>query len=197
MSIKKDLRIVRTKKAIKEAFLKLIQEKDFSTITIQNITDEAVINRGTFYLHYLDKYDLLEKVTQEAFDELNEYISPSSYIQNAKINEESLKVVLQHIFESVGNHIEFYRAILGENGIVSIQRQLHGRIKSKFQSEFTMLGNQEHVTCEFLAQFTTSALIGMITWWVESEQRYSTKYMAEQLSLIILNGPFKATGLIE
>lgn len=194
---KKDLRIIRTKKAIKEAFLLLIQEKDFSMITIQNITDKAVINRGTFYLHYLDKYDLLEKITQEVFDELNEYISPSSYIENAKINETNLKLVLQHIFESVGNHIEFYKAILGENGIVSIQRQLHQRIKSKFMLEFTMLCNQEHITCEFLSQFTTSALIGMITWWVESEQRYSSKYMAEQLSLIILNGPFKATGLIE
>lgn len=188
---------MRTEKAIKDAFLRLIQEKDFSMITIQNITDKAVINRGTFYLHYLDKYDLLEKITQEAFEELNKYVAPSSYIENAKINESNLKVVLQHIFESVGKHNEFYKAILGEKGIVSIQHQLHQRIKSKFMLELSMLCKQENITSDFLSQFTTSALIGMITWWVESEQRYSPKYMAEQLSLIIMNGPFKAAELIE
>lgn len=197
MLIKKDLRTLRTKKAIKDAFLQLIQEKEFSTITIQNISDKAIINRGTFYLHYLDKYDLLEKLTQEVFDELNHSISPSSYIEATKINENSLKTVLQHTFESVGHHIEFYKAILGENGIVTIQRQLHQCIKSKFKSEFSALSIHEHITCEFLSQFTTSALIGMITWWVESEQIYSSKYMAEQLSLIILAGPLKATGLID
>ncbi|WP_415782960.1 TetR/AcrR family transcriptional regulator, partial [Bacillus manliponensis] len=60
MTTKTDLRIVRTRKLIKEAFLDLIQTKGYESITIQNIADSALINRATFYLHYKDKQDLLD-----------------------------------------------------------------------------------------------------------------------------------------
>ena len=56
-----DRRIRKSQNAIKSAFLELLQQQYFNDITVQQITDLADINRGTFYTHYLDKYDLLEK----------------------------------------------------------------------------------------------------------------------------------------
>ena len=53
-----DLRVIKTKKNIEESFLRLLEKKSFSEITVQNILDEALINRSTFYKHYSDKYDL-------------------------------------------------------------------------------------------------------------------------------------------
>ncbi len=58
MSKKTDLRVIRTKKSIKRALLGLLKEKNYNKITIQDISEEAIINRNTFYLHYLDKDDL-------------------------------------------------------------------------------------------------------------------------------------------
>ena len=52
-----DLRVIKTKKNIEESFLRLLEKKSFSEITVQNILDEALINRSTFYKHYSDKYD--------------------------------------------------------------------------------------------------------------------------------------------
>ena len=54
---KVDLRIKKTKLAIEVALLKLLETKQFQDITIQNIAEEAMINRTTFYSHYMDKYD--------------------------------------------------------------------------------------------------------------------------------------------
>ena len=62
---KVDRRIVRTQDAIKKAFLELMSEKKFDSITIQDISDRANINRATVYLHYLDKFDLLDKIIEE------------------------------------------------------------------------------------------------------------------------------------
>jgi len=62
---KTDPRITRTRKLISDAFIKLSQSKSFSDISVKDITEEAMINRATFYNHFLDKYDLLEKVVAE------------------------------------------------------------------------------------------------------------------------------------
>lgn len=62
---KTDLRILRTRKLIMDSFIDLSGKKEFKDITIKDITTEAMINRATFYYHFQDKYDLLEKVLSE------------------------------------------------------------------------------------------------------------------------------------
>lgn len=65
MSAKQDLRVIKTKNTIKNAFVMLINKKSFYAITIQNILDVALINRKTFYNYYKDKYDLAEQIATE------------------------------------------------------------------------------------------------------------------------------------
>ncbi len=65
MSKKTDLRILRSKHSIREAFIQLLNEKGYEAITIQDIADKAMINRNTFYLHYQNKPDLLNTCIDE------------------------------------------------------------------------------------------------------------------------------------
>ena len=60
-----DLRIQRTQKSIKQAFFDLIEEEGFDHISVKDITARAMISRNTFYLHYSDKFDLLNKICDE------------------------------------------------------------------------------------------------------------------------------------
>ncbi len=80
---KMDPRVLRTRKLIMDSFVELSGKKEFKDITIKDITTEAMINRATFYYHFEDIYDLLEKVLSEVLlvnlnynnyehDELNE-----------------------------------------------------------------------------------------------------------------------------
>ncbi|MHC0038516.1 TetR family transcriptional regulator [Pseudoneobacillus sp. C159] len=62
---KLDPRILRTRKLIMESFIELSGKKEFKDITIKDITTEAMVNRATFYYHFQDKYDLLEKALSE------------------------------------------------------------------------------------------------------------------------------------
>ena len=55
---KKDLRIIKTRKALYNAFEELMKSKPFEQIKVSDICNEALINRSTFYDHYADKYDL-------------------------------------------------------------------------------------------------------------------------------------------
>nr|WP_238600677.1 TetR family transcriptional regulator [Metasolibacillus meyeri] len=67
-----DRRIIKSQKAIQDTFLNLLMEEGFDAITVKQIAEEANIGRKTFYLHYLDKYDLLDKIIDEHLARLRE-----------------------------------------------------------------------------------------------------------------------------
>ncbi|MCM3782029.1 TetR/AcrR family transcriptional regulator [Neobacillus mesonae] len=82
-----DLRSIRTRKFIIDSFAELLEKKDFNSIKISDITSGAMINRATFYHHFVDKFDLLEKVTKE-------YLTTSvleELTNNKEFNVEMLK----------------------------------------------------------------------------------------------------------
>ena len=71
---KEDLRVQKTKANIRETFLTLLEEKPLDKIHVQEILDNAKINRATFYKYYLDKYDLAERLAQECMDTIRDLI---------------------------------------------------------------------------------------------------------------------------
>lgn len=95
-----DRRTKKTQKAIKEAFLYLLQQKPINKITISEITDRADIGRGTFYIHYTDIFDLQNKIIDETIADL-ERIFDTAYTEKegedfAVISERLIKYIAQH-----------------------------------------------------------------------------------------------------
>ena len=89
--MKEDLRVTKTKDNIKHGMLNLLSKYTFKEITIGMLMDECRINKTTFYRHYLDKYDLMEKI---ADDYLSLFKIVSVQFQNG-INEINVKSLLQ------------------------------------------------------------------------------------------------------
>ena len=81
---KTDPRVLRTRKLIMDSFIELSGKKEFKDITVKDITTEAMINRATFYYHFEDIYDLLEKVLSEVLLVNLNYDS----FENDELNEE-------------------------------------------------------------------------------------------------------------
>lgn len=67
-----DKRVIRTKKAIKAALFKIMEEKDISSITISELTEKANINRRTFYTHYRSITDILDEIEGDLVQALTE-----------------------------------------------------------------------------------------------------------------------------
>ncbi|PMU45773.1 TetR family transcriptional regulator, partial [Pseudomonas sp. GP01-A3] len=61
----REIKVAKTKQLIRDTFVELIEEKGFESISVRDITMKAGLNRGTFYLHYQDKYDLMDKNQNE------------------------------------------------------------------------------------------------------------------------------------
>ncbi|GAB2541489.1 TetR/AcrR family transcriptional regulator [Gracilibacillus alcaliphilus] len=81
-----DPRVLRTRKLIMDSFTNLSDKKEFTDITVKDITTEAMINRATFYYHFEDKYDLLDKALPEV---LMVNLSSNMY-EESEFNEETI-----------------------------------------------------------------------------------------------------------
>ena len=87
-----DLRVIKTKRNIENAFLALLQQKDFHAITVQDILSTALINRSTFYKHYVDKYALTESLCQDIFIPFEDYVDQRFNLDaNANLLQNTVK----------------------------------------------------------------------------------------------------------
>ena len=98
MSPKQDLRILKTKKALYEGLIKLMQDQKFETIKVSTICEISLVNRSTFYDHFNDKYDLLSSLINNLRDKLEIDLTNTTTNLNSKdyyLN--MIKLFLNHI----------------------------------------------------------------------------------------------------
>lgn len=100
MEKKTDLRVIKTKRRIKEVFGELLKKKDVNEVTVAELARLAEINKGTFYLHYQDIYALYADVLQEKVQE--EAGSVTFYHEFFEAPED----FLQHFFELRREHLQ-------------------------------------------------------------------------------------------
>lgn len=197
-----DLRVIRSKQAIREALVELIEEKGFEALTVKDITTRARINRGTFYAHYQDKYDLMDKCEEEIMVRLSALVkqtvpSVTSEMRQAPPHLAIYPLVVA-IFAFLNEHSRFMKAALGPKGDMTFQT----RFKDFFRE--TMLGkspdvliNEEKclVPAKYFATYVGSAHIGVVQQWLEGGRQESPEEMARILATILVHGPLYAAGL--
>ncbi|ASV67211.1 TetR/AcrR family transcriptional regulator [Cytobacillus kochii] len=178
---KVDLRILKTRKAIKEAFLSLVQSKGYERITIQDIADEALINRNTFYLHYIDKSHLLEKLCEENMDKLNVCIHLELKEQK-ELDRSLFTKILSETFKVLEVDIDFYKTMLTQNGHPNFSNYLKRELKEIMLSG---LGNHTHNRkVQINVEYMISGLVGVICMWITDSENLVVEEIVEQLSEI-------------
>ncbi|KOY82828.1 TetR/AcrR family transcriptional regulator [Lysinibacillus macroides] len=194
-----DRRVMKTRKEIRKALLSLIEEKNFEVITVLDITERANINRGTFYLHYIDKYDLLEKYEQELFEKL-EHVA-LQYLKDDDTVTEFLQKrypTIVHVFRCLQEERELLSILLKTRGIFSFQ----DRIKNVFFSIFknhspsTVTEHSFSYPLDFLGLFGSSTFISVLQYWLQSDMKQTPEQLAQMITDIIFKGPVKAFGIL-
>lgn len=160
---KTDLRILRTKKAIREAFFKLIKQKGFEAITVKDITDEAMISRNTFYLHYSDKYDLLNKISNELMRKA--FLRVTNDVRNFEdlgFTIECAAKMLQSIQRVIDEDREVYRLLLTDSGTVVFGEKIEKTIRTALDLIKTDIMGISDLSIEYMI----TGMKGVIRYWV-------------------------------
>lgn len=188
---KQDRRIMRTKKKLQEALTELMETKGFDAIKIHDLTEKADINRGTFYLHYKDKFDLLEQSEDDIIQEIVHIHKEGKKHEGKK----SLAIKLP-IEEPMPNLVELFsyikaneallRVLLGKRGNQTFQEKLKTVLRENMLEHILELHLEKSmlVPLEYFTAFAVSAHIGVIQQWIENGLDKSPKEMALILTRI-------------
>ncbi len=172
-NIKEDRRIRRTKKLLKQALAQLMDEKDFKDITVKDITERADLNRGTFYLHYTDTYDILNKIEDEILGNIQNMIDQNIEKTNAS---DSVIPALKPIAEYIMENADICRCLISNKASVDFiekfQNLIYDNCSDIIKRRHNVKNSKQN---EFYLSFITLGIIGMVKKWLETKPMASAE----------------------
>lgn len=176
MTNKVDRRIIKSQKAIQSTFLSMLIKDGFDEITVKKITEQADISRKTFYLHYLDKYDLLDKIVNKKLEELEEICEQKKekgFIEGTVI-----------WFNYFDENKDFFSALFSSKSTVSFRKQLLDFMMNQLSKKINNISADKDP--EILLRFLSMAVLGILESFILNELNSNTEEIAKQVGELLL-----------
>ncbi len=182
-----DRRIRKTRRLLFDQLVLLLQEKPIKDITIGMLAEKADINRGTFYLHFTDIYDLKEQMKQDIYQELGEILDQTEITD---LNGGSLPVLREIIYFSYGNQ-DLCKAFFGPYGdsdfVMKVKSLIRDRLLPVWQEKNKGTDAKEE-DYDYFFSFTSSGIIGIVQECVRHNFQRQPEEILRKSEAIMLNG---------
>ncbi|EFX40342.1 transcriptional regulator, TetR family [Streptococcus peroris ATCC 700780] len=161
--VKKDRRINKTKKAIYQAFLQLLNSKRYETITVQEIIDLADVGRSTFYSHYESKELLLDELCRYLFHHLferEEHLSTEDYLAHIFLH-----------FKKNQDHVTSLLLSKNDYFLRQLQKELRHHVYPMVVPYLQTV--HPKIPSSYLQHFVVTNFIETLTWWLREGKAYN------------------------
>ena len=178
---KTDRRTLKTRKAICEAFAELLAEKELRKVTVQEIADKADVNRVTFYKHYLDVYDLYDKVEQDVLVEMGLLMLSLEEIPTDKF--------FSDLLDYVDDNRSIFKLVFCENCPGQLRRKFSTLIERLFRKMSAEMTDSDlnDKSLEYKNCYRSQGCIAVIERWVNSGFEVEKGMIAKTLSELDMN----------
>ncbi len=183
-----DLSVIKTRKALTDAFWQLLAEKKFEEITVNELCDRAMVRRATFYKHFADKNDFFAFIIREKQDEYDAQTQLQAGNDHARF---SYLEIFQHSLDFLASNKKLTQTVLESNTLPTVMDILAWQISvdiSQKLIEDAKNGIPLPASPQVIAQFFTGALIYVMTWWVK-QRNLSEVGLMEELNSLLRNYP--------
>ncbi len=169
MAQREDKRIKRTKRLLRQALTKLMRQKEFQSITVTDVVREADINRGTFYAHYRDVYNLRETIESEMIADFR------SMLEGIRTNSpESLHPVLARTVDYLEENREVVIGLTGSGSSDGFGQKLIHVIEEYYTSP----DDNEELGARYSARFIATGVVGALEKWISEPEPISKADMS-------------------
>ncbi|MFT8450245.1 MAG: TetR/AcrR family transcriptional regulator, partial [Lentilactobacillus hilgardii] len=168
--MKSNLKVLRTEASIQNAFIKVCEKKGFTKMTINDIATTASISRGTFYLHYVDKFDMLKKYQTNLLcavtDIFNNYPKPQTLETKEKYvgNQNAFYKLFDYLY----SHRQLTNVLLqipDSNIINRIKEIIANEIKANLTNK-SRLNNNDIIPTDYAREIILQNILVIITFWL-------------------------------
>lgn len=180
---KTDRRIRRTKARLLQSLMTLMQDKDIRDISVKELSDLADINRGTFYLHYKDVYDMLNQLEDELFREFNVLLDRNM----GPMGKNTLSSFLDDIFLFLYHNRMLGRILTGPHGDLAFVNRMKALVWERLSSLWAGVSVPSE-NIDYYFTFLTSGCIGMIQEWLNRDEPESPEEIARITESLISRG---------
>ncbi|MBO6262775.1 MAG: TetR/AcrR family transcriptional regulator [Clostridia bacterium] len=182
----KDRRILKTKKAIHAAFIKLLDKKGYNKISIKDIADEANCDRKTIYYYYNGVYEIRDEIENEFIALVEDAATELDFHKY----EENPQHIFELLTEIINNNIEAYSSFLKWDAHSHIIRKMIALFSEKVKNGFekSALASQDSEKLEVISNFITSGMVAAYQNWFNSGCKQSLEEVSKELGEIILYG---------
>jgi AcrR family transcriptional regulator len=181
---KTDPRVLRTQDLLGDALVKLMHEKPFKDITVQDVLDLSHISRSTFYTHYRDKDDLFLSEVDRFFEMMATLL--------ARHGDTSHRVVpVRELFAHISEVSEFYAAMIAAGKINDVLESAQGHFARAIEQR---LAGQQPARAvapaqrAALAHALAGAMLSLLTWWVDHRMPMSPAEMDDLYHQMVWSG---------
>ena len=171
-----DPRILRSRRMLMDSMAKLLLQKEFDDISVQEIADDATLNRATFYLHYPDKSALLQAMTESRFRNLIERRSITFSDCHGALRAIALGVC-DYLAETTGCPSQLARISL-EGSIIPV-------VEDMLKEGLALHGVAPGIDAALLATTAAWAVFGAARRWFQTPDRIPAEEMAAKIETMV------------
>ena len=171
-----DRRVLKSQEAIKNALIELMLEKNFDQITLQDISNRANVGRRTIYHHYMDKYDLLDKLMEEHINKLretSEWACEKEWVDATQI-----------FFEYFESNYLFFSTMLASKGAPSFRSKFLEFLIEEFKDKVDK-GKNQGLSEDVIVNFAANAYVGVWESWLKDGLPKTPHVMADELGSLL------------
>ncbi|MEP7284466.1 MAG: TetR/AcrR family transcriptional regulator [Chloroflexota bacterium] len=188
---KLDPRIKRTRQLLLQALADLLKEKDFSDITVQDISTRAEVNRATFYAHFEDKYALMNYRVQEDLQARLDSKLPDAPTLTAANLRLLVIIVCEYLGEFMGhctpipqNHDQMIFMVS------QVQRSIYDLLLTWIAepSSYSHQNHEYHGSPEAIARMISWVIFGIVFEWARGDRKLSLEPLTDQGLALLLSG---------
>lgn len=161
-----DRRVKYTRMVLRESLMELLQKKPIARVSVTEICKSSQLNRGTFYAHYQDPFDLLKQIEEDLYIELQEAIG-----QNAESGD--VDEMLRGVMGVLDRNRDMCRVILGDNGSPRFVERILGMARAFFVGSWACKQGVPEGTADYIYRYLSAGSVDVIRHWLTSDDARS------------------------
>ena len=179
-----DRRVIKTKKAIRNAFAKLLAVKDINDITVSDIAELADINRKTFYNYYPGIHSVIDEIENDISEAFSSVLGEINF----KEELEDPFSIFEKLTSIINTDMDFYAHFFTMNGNTNMTNKIVNLLKEKAKPAMISQTGIDETTAETALTFMLYGMIAVFQSWFNSDRKRSIEDISEMISIISFKG---------